>query len=437
MAIDNAEYEAAERAFVTALELLELAGEGHASARLSGRIAYVEALTGRSGEGLERLERAFAAVADDVPDADVAELASRLGQAYAFSGEIERAVEPTELALSVAQALRLPQALFRAMGAKALLARAGGRPEEELAFHRHTIRYALEQSLPQQAAVGYGNLSDACFLGDRYGEALEVLGESLALARRTGNRRNELYALSEMSYARTMAGDWEEALAAYDELPEEQLRMSGLFASPLTGVLEIYLHRGRLDEAQELLSYFDYLERSIELQDRSIHAAAQAAVFYATGSHREALEAGREAAVVASTQGAGQQAVKQGLVWAVEAALTLGEGKRADELLTMVEELPPGLRPPFLEAQAHRFRARLNDEEPGFKTAAAGFREYNFPFWLAVTQLEHGEWLASKGRANEAEPLLRGAREIFERLEARPWLERLDAVAATRTEVPA
>ena len=55
------------------------------------------------------------------------------------------------------------------------------------------------------------------------------------------------------------------------------------------------------------------------------------------------------------------------------------------------------------------------------------FREIAAPFYLAVTQLEHGEWLTGQGRADEAEPLLAEARETFERLEATPWLERLDA----------
>jgi hypothetical protein len=34
------------------------------------------------------------------------------------------------------------------------------------------------------------------------------------------------------------------------------------------------------------------------------------------------------------------------------------------------------------------------------------------------TRLEHGDWLAAQGRAEEAEPLLVEAREAFERLEA-------------------
>lgn len=57
-------------------------------------------------------------------------------------------------------------------------------------------------------------------------------------------------------------------------------------------------------------------------------------------------------------------------------------------------------------------------------TDAGGFREYNFPFWLAVTELEHGEWLVRHDRAADAEPLFAEAQAIFERLEASLWLER-------------
>ena len=47
---------------------------------------------------------------------------------------------------------------------------------------------------------------------------------------------------------------------------------------------------------------------------------------------------------------------------------------------------------------------------------------------MAVTELEHGEWLVARGRGDEAEQLLAEAREIFERLEATPWIERANAV---------
>jgi len=128
--------------------------------------------------------------------------------------------------------------------------------------------------------------------------------------------------------------------------------------------------------------------------------------------------------------------MKHGLVEAIEAALALADGKRADELLASVETGPPGLRPPFLEAQANRFRARLGGTDEaavaGFEAAAARFRELDIPFWLAVTQLEHAEWLTDAGKPGEAEPLFAEARAVFERLEASPWLDR-----ASRTAAPA
>jgi hypothetical protein len=54
------------------------------------------------------------------------------------------------------------------------------------------------------------------------------------------------------------------------------------------------------------------------------------------------------------------------------------------------------------------------------------------PFYLAATRLEYGERLLAQGRGDEARRLLDQARETFEQLGAKPWLERLE-----RTAVPA
>jgi hypothetical protein len=58
------------------------------------------------------------------------------------------------------------------------------------------------------------------------------------------------------------------------------------------------------------------------------------------------------------------------------------------------------------------------------------------PFPLAVTLLEHGEWLTGQGRLNDAQPLVNEAAEIFQRLKATPWLERT-ARARSGLEAPA
>jgi hypothetical protein len=106
-----------------------------------------------------------------------------------------------------------------------------------------------------------------------------------------------------------------------------------------------------------------------------------------------------------------------------------------------VEQQPVGLLPPFLAAIAHRFRARLAGEDPAadgsFTAAAAQLRALELPFHLAVVLLEHGEWLAARGRPDDAAPLLAEARDSFYKLGAAPWLERAQlALPAGREPEP-
>ena len=133
--------------------------------------------------------------------------------------------------------------------------------------------------------------------------------------------------------------------------------------------------------------------------------------------------------------------IKRALVEATEAALGLADHETADDFLRELESLPPGELGPFLQAHGGRLRAHLDaargrvagiDER--FSAAASMFREFGYVFRLAVTQVEHAEWLESQGRSDEAEPLRAEARETFANLQAAPWLER--AAAATAEPEP-
>ena len=161
------------------------------------------------------------------------------------------------------------------------------------------------------------------------------------------------------------------------------------------------------------------------------YALARATVLRAEGDFPAALEAG-QAAMRVRELGLGHEAVKAGFVEAVEAALALGDPAKVEELLAAVEGLRPVEVPQFVRAHAARFRARLAAEagtthevQAGFKSAAGMFREIGAPFYLAVTLLEHGEWLMEQDRGDEAKSLFSEAGQVFERLKAVPWLERL------------
>ncbi len=67
--------------------------------------------------------------------------------------------------------------------------------------------------------------------------------------------------------------------------------------------------------------------------------------------------------------------------------------------------------------------------EPAYVTAEETFRQLGMQFKLAVTQMEHAEWLESAGRAADADLLVAESRSTFARLGATPWLERADRLA--------
>ena len=69
-----------------------------------------------------------------------------------------------------------------------------------------------------------------------------------------GSRPHEWFALSESTYPLYMLGRWDEAMAVYEELPEERLPDGGTLLSPLSSILEIHAHRGDLDAARRLLA---------------------------------------------------------------------------------------------------------------------------------------------------------------------------------------
>jgi hypothetical protein len=232
-----------------------------------------------------------------------------------------------------------------------------------------------------------------------------------------------------------MLGRWDEALAAFAEVPEDRL-LAGLTEGFLSSLPEIHIARGELGRAVHLLSLFAPHEDSANVQSRVYYMIGAAVVARAEGRLDDALRIGSEATRLSRYGGEqASQATKLGVVEAIEAALTLSETQRAEELVASIEAVPPGLRAPYLTAQALRFRGRLAGSDDSaverYEAAANRFRELKIPFWLAVTQLEHGELTGDVTRIDEA-------REIFEGLGARSWVERVSATATeSRANVPA
>jgi class 3 adenylate cyclase/tetratricopeptide (TPR) repeat protein len=425
--------EGAAGLYEQAIGLYESAGETHAAARASTWLAGVEQGSGQIEHAIKRMEEAYALIGEDEPDEDLVFLILRLGAAHYFVGKPQRAAELIERGLDLAEALKLPESLVRGWNSRAMII-AARRPEEARGLYQLALDTALAHELYRPGRASLAFLADLGFQGDRYSESLAHLEQSLTLARRIGSRPGEWFALSESTYALTMLGRWDEALTRLAEIPDEQIGKDSDLLSPASGILEIYVHRGQLDQARQLLSRHEELSRSGDAQVVSIYQPALAAVRLAEGDFRAALGAGEQAVAARDKFGIAAQGVKLGFLHALEAARSLGDEAKLKELLEIVETFPIGLCPPFLDATAHRFRAHLAGDDPGadrhFTAAEVGLRALELPFHLAVVRLEHGEWLMARGRPDDARSLLTEARETFGHLEARPWLERLERAEA-------
>ena len=420
--------EQAQAHFELALELCEAQGLTHPAARVAARLGEVEWRAGRLDEAIERMERAFEVLAGDEPDEDLATLAAELGRLHFFKGEIEIAADRVDTAIEIAESLWLPEVLSQALNTQGVLALYSGRSEQALALITHSLELALENDLAAAALRAFGNLGDLLDRRDRYEEAIELQRRGVALARKAGNRLQEWRLLGELSYYLMRTGRWTEALDLALEVP-----VSGrTYTLSVSNVLvEIAATRGDAAEARRALSSVSYMKDSADVQDRTGYETLSAVVLHSEGRNEEALAASEEALAASELLGAGVSAdAKIALGEGLESALALGRLDTVEELLARIDAIPPGKRPPLLRAQAANFRARLaatrgeDGVEQGFKTAGAVFREYELVFHLAANQLEHGEWLVGQGRADEAEPLVAEAREIFDRLDAKPWSER-------------
>jgi hypothetical protein len=119
---------------------------------------------------------------------------------------------------------------------------------------------------------------------------------------------------------------------------------------------------------------------------------------------------------------------KEAWFQACEAAFDLGDLDQVDELLGQFDRLTPSDQSPLLAAYAARFRAgSWSSGRPGRCICAPRTRDRRVPaletpHHVAITLLEQAE-----AGVGDTGALLAEAREIFERLGATPWLERVDA----------
>jgi class 3 adenylate cyclase len=426
-----------------AIRLHEQAGDSLAATRARVALAEVEVGDGQLDEATRRLEAALPSLEQAGPNPELAATLGQLGRMQVLRGELESAAATLERALQLAETLALEETLVRALNGKGLVLLYRGRTVEARLLLEGTLERARSGELHVAWARVANNLGALLENTEQYADEVTLIGEMEARARQRGDREALAAARLGPIPALVELGQWQEALARAAEA--DQLQASHWARAEAIAAVPALCEQGALDAAEALLREQEWMRDTEHAQQRAGFAACEARLLRAQNHPTEALAAAERGLSHHHEVGLTDRRIRTCLVEALEAALELDDQTKADELLALADTLQSGELTPSLEAHRHRFHARLNTHRGNqngvgddYTTAEKTFVQHGLAFHYAATQLEHAEWLIAQGRAEEAQPLLAQARETFEQLEAKPWLERLaTAEAATPAKIPA
>ena len=432
MALAANDAAAAEASFREASKLFEQAGRPHDAARATAQLSLSLWALGRGADALELLEPALEVLAKDEPDEDVARLAAEAGRIHFFEGNPAAAAARVELALEIAEAHGFPAVLSEALNTKSLI--LFGRPNESRALLKEALAIALQHDLVGQALRAYNNLAVAAWNEDRREEGRRAVEAGFELARSRGDRQFAVQLGLGLIGELLGDGDWDAAFARAHELPDAQTAVAGHVNGYVTLARAAY-ERSQPEEAKAWLARISPdVDTSSDVQLRNITLWRRAVV--AIGEHRpaDALPLLEEAVRLLIAQNY-VEFTQIALEDAATAANDLGDPQLAVPIGALLDAIPPGRRTRSVELSRARIRANAaaarGDHDAAaddYATALATARNLSKAALLGPVLVDYGSWLVDTGRAAEAKPLLEEAREIFERMCAARWLERIDAV---------
>src|SRR5579862_6103049 len=405
-----------------AVRLYNAGGETHAAARVTAQLGLYMWRGGDLQGGADRLAEALEVLADDEPDAEIADLISTLARLNYFLGEPDIAGQRIERALEIAEALPAYEVLADALNTKHLLLLVGGHFEEATALIERALALGREHDMGMTLLRAINNYAVLLGLRARVREIDAVAREGEELALRLGLREQEQQMVSSRTLAAWLLGDWE----LCDSLVE-RFTAGGTYPAmfrALTTILPAW-PRGQLERARDALAECEPLLRQSD--DAQIEASLlhlQGLVLLTEGRAAEA------AALIRRSQEALSRvdAHVYTLVWGseLEALADAGDTDGLEERLADRDRMAAVERTPYVEALHARFRGRLlglRGDSAGaaeaLETAARIFAAEGLRFYEAASLVELAEV--------QGGPVAADARATLERLDAKPWLERADA----------
>ena len=363
---------------------------------------------------------------------DIEVRAEAAGEDYArawaliFSASVEgiegnnvSALQRLDRGLAIAESLDARVMLGRGLVTRAALLISNGRPQESAAVLTGVLATLGPDLDLNRRATAHNNLGDTCLQSDLPG-AVEHFRRSAELSVRLGDRGMEALAEANLAQAETMAGDLGGAWRRLETMLA-RLEASGVPVSLMQG----YLH-GMLGELASLRGDRAALEAAYAEADvlRESDDPADVGCYRWLGLLADRFAGELVAEPLADSVAQAFSMVGAHHEWfrwiypdALATARSEGHHEVTEQLLTMVEERPAGAFPPFVRAQAARYRGLhsadsgdLAGAEAPLVSAIGEFERMAYPYWAACTRVDLAEVLRRMGRDEEADRMDAGGR---------------------------
>jgi class 3 adenylate cyclase/tetratricopeptide (TPR) repeat protein len=401
------------------------------AARAQAATGYALYMWGRLTEASEQLTAALEVLRPD-PDADTVRALGYLAavEVFACSPGADRL---TGEALTLGQALGVDLGqLSSLLGVRGVYLSDSGRFAEAVAYLRESARLASGGGDNSRLGFALNNLSCALSVTDA-GGAAQAAHAAAGHFRRAGERYRLAAAITNLSEALLLLGDW-------DSAKEELTRAAD--ADGLADIELLACYRGWIAAlcgdtatAQTLLAGLADLRASEDPDDQARISRAEAFTAAALGEPRDALRSARDTLAHAGVLGISSECVRWAWPLAARAAHELGDTAATSELLALIDSYPPGHLAPMLKAERALVRARLSarDGDPAAAASLAaavdGLRELSTPYHLAHGLRDQAQYLARGGDTEAAAAAASEARDIANRLRCQPLSDRAAEVA--------
>ena len=419
-----------DRAEAFLREALEVRGElGDPSATLHATAALGEALAHgiRLDAAVELLEDAMRAISDFASDPAAVEVGAQLARALMLSGNPRRSVDIADRVLEAAEQADMTEVVAETLISKGMALADLGRGYEALGALRTGLELARSGDMPRAAIRALANIAALQIQRDPVA-GVETSRQGLIEARRLSLATWSAVLVGNGIEAAHWTGEWPWALGEAETILATDL--DRVDRALLVGaILPIRSWQGVSVEAslEELTALLMGFESDSEMVS-ALHAVRSHAAFSEdrlAEAREEALERGRLSPLNAPLAFwlAARAALWSGDIAAARSDLRSLEGAHAHG--TMIR-----LHKATIRAGIAALEGETADAMVGYRAALSGWRDARLPVLEALTAIDMATLLDPT--TPEVQAAAETAREIFGRLGARPFLERLESALLRR-----